>query len=347
MISVYDGPALDRAAAACGVDRAALRRLRNLFFKRAAAPGEALAALAPGPRARLAAAVRFEFLRCVERRDSRRDGATKLLFRAGDGVALETVILRIRSGRTSLCVSTQAGCPAGCLFCATGRGGFRRSLTADEILDQVAQAARQLAAEGRAIRNVVFMGMGEPLLNEEAVGAALEVLRSDACFYFSERHLAVSTVGIPGAMERFAERFPGVALAVSLHTARAGLRRRLMPAARAHDLPRLRRALQAVAGRQARPVMIEYLLLEGVNDTPEDADELARFLAGIPARVNLLPFNPVAAAGGLRGAGPEQRRAFARRLRAAGLTVNVRYSLGADIAAACGQLAAAGGAPGA
>ena len=340
--SIYDPAAMTALARACGVNPQALRQVRNAFLKNGLAPAAALACLPETVRPRLAESARFHFLALGERRDSDRDGASKLLFVAADGQRLESVILRIRSGRTSLCVSTQAGCAGGCRFCATGAQGLARDLTTDEILDQVAWANQLLHPEGRLVRNVVFMGMGEPFHNEANVTAAVARLIAPDGFHLSDRKLTVSTLGIPEAMLRFAQRFPRVRLAVSLHSARQEVREQLMPLARRHPLVELRAAMAQVAALQGQPVMIEYLLLAGVNDEPADVAALQLFLTGLPVHLNLIPYNPAAAAPGFRPTPEPHRRALAAALRAAGFTVTLRHSLGDDIAAACGQLANGG-----
>ncbi|MBI4605237.1 MAG: 23S rRNA (adenine(2503)-C(2))-methyltransferase RlmN, partial [Planctomycetes bacterium] len=183
-----------------------------------------------------------------------------------------------------------------------------------------------------------FMGMGEPFHNEEALHAALEVLLDPACFDYAPRRAAVSTVGVPAAMVRCARRFPGVPIALSLHAAREEVRERIVPLAKVHRLPELHAALEELA-RLGTPVMIECLLLEGVNDSGDDLRALAAYLRGLPVHLNLIPYNPIDGAEGLRGTPEPRRKAFAAGLKAAGFTVTLRYSLGADIGAACGQLA--------
>ena len=338
--SIYDPVAMTELAQDCGVTPQALRQVRNAFLKTGLTPTAALACLPETVRSRWAESVQFHFLTVSERRDSDRDGASKLVFMATDGQRLESVILRIQSGRTSLCVSTQVGCAGGCRFCATGAQGLTRDLTADEILDQVAWANQLLHSEGRRVRNVVFMGMGEPFHNEANLITAITRLIAPDGFHLSDRKLTVSTLGIPEAMLRFAQRFPRVRLAVSLHSARQELREQLMPLARRHPLAALRTAMAQVAAIQSQPVMIEYLLLAGVNDGQADLAALQSFLTGLPVHLNLIPYNPAAAAPGFRATPEPQRRALAAALRAAGFTVTRRHSLGDDIAAACGQLTA-------
>jgi 23S rRNA (adenine2503-C2)-methyltransferase len=251
---------------------------------------------------------------------------------------LETVILRMTSGRTALCVSTQVGCAANCDFCATGKMGIARNLVAAEILDQLVQAQQLLAAEGRRVRNLVFMGMGEPFHNEGQLYAALEVLTDSRAFHLNPRRMMISTVGIPEAMIRCARRWPQLRLALSLHSACADVRQRLMPIAARHTLSELRKALLQVTAIQQHEVMIEYLLLADINDTAQDARALAEYLRGIDVHVNLIPYNPIAEAPQLAPSDAGRRVAFSAALKAYGFPVTTRYSLGADIAAACGQL---------
>jgi 23S rRNA (adenine2503-C2)-methyltransferase len=212
------------------------------------------------------------------------------------------------------------------------------NLTRDEILDQVVWAQQLLRPEGKPVRNVVFMGMGEPFHNEDEVYKALEVLVSPQCFGLSPTHLLISTVGISDAMVRCAERFPRVGMALSLHAARQELREQLIPLARRYPLDQLRKAMELVTGLQPRPLMIEYLLLRGQNDSDQDARDLCAYLQGLPVHLNLIPYNPIAEAPSLSPTGIARQREFAAALSAAGFVVTTRYSLGADIAAACGQL---------
>jgi len=277
-------------------------------------------------------------LELLERHDSKADGATKLVFQClenkmGAGLAcrVEAVILRIASGRTSLCISSQIGCAADCQFCATGAMGFVRNLTAAEMLDQVLLAKRLLREEGRRLRNVVVMGMGEPLHNEENLFQCLETLRDPRFFNLSERHLMVSTVGVPDAMVRFAERFPGIQLALSLHSARQEVREKLMPISKVYTLEMIKKALP-------EKLMVEVLLLKGINDSPEDLSSIIEFLSGIQAHINLIQFNAHPGAK-YEPVSSEARKAFGDALKNAGFKVTLRYSLGEDIAAACGQLA--------
>lgn len=338
MISIHDPAAIDTFCRERRIDVADLRRFRNAFYKRRATREAALEELPSTHRAEVASSVAFESLVLHRRLDSTCDGATKLIFETARGFLIETVILRIATGRVALCVSSQVGCAVNCRFCATGKMGVAQSLTSDEILDQVLLAGRLLKEERLSIRNVVFMGMGEPLQNEVHLNRALDVLGSPRCFNLAPGRILVSTVGVPDAMLRFARRHPEVRLAVSLHSADQQVRERIIPLARHCRLEELRDALSACTAIQQQPVMIEYLLLKDVNDSPHDAAALIDYLHGIPVHVNLIPFNPIDGAPELQTTDTPQRTAFANLLKAAGLRVTLRYSLGADIAAACGQL---------
>jgi 23S rRNA (adenine2503-C2)-methyltransferase len=340
-VSIHDAAALEKLCGRWRVEPNHLRRLRNAFYKKHQTAHESLFQLPQSQRAAFAGGVAFHTLQLCGRHDSKLDGASKLLYRTQRGHLLESVILRINSGRTSLCVSSQVGCAARCEFCATGHMATAVNLTHDEILDQVLQANRLLRPEGRSVRNVVFMGMGEPLHNEAEVYRALEVMLSPRCLDLSPANVLLSTVGIPSAMVRCAQRFPRLGMALSLHSARQEQRLRLIPLARRYPLDVLRTAVENVTAIQRRPLMVEYLLLDGLTDTDQDLYELRAFLRGLPVHVNLIPYNPIDEAPALRGTTPARQHAFAAGLTQAGFVVTVRYSLGADIAAACGQLARA------
>ncbi|MEX0676886.1 MAG: 23S rRNA (adenine(2503)-C(2))-methyltransferase RlmN [Pirellulales bacterium] len=338
MVSIHDFDAIERLRRRHKLDRQPLRRMRTAFYKKHTDAAAALAELPEGARADIAAEIEFHALEPAGRYDSKRDGATKLVFRKPGGLLLESVILRMTSGRTALCLSTQVGCAAKCGFCATGKMGIAANLSAAEILDQLVVAQQLLVAERRSVRNLVFMGMGEPFHNEAQLHAALAVLFDSRAFDVNPRRVMISTVGIPDAMVRCARRWPDVRLALSLHSVRAEVRRRLMPISGRYSLAVLRDAIEQVTKIQRHEVMIEYLLLAEVNDTPQDARALAEYLRGIAVHVNLIPYNPIAEAPHLAPSHPRRREAFSAALKAAGFPVTTRYSLGADIAAACGQL---------
>jgi 23S rRNA (adenine2503-C2)-methyltransferase len=338
LISIHDLPAIESWRREHKIDRYRLRQLRLAFYKKRLGAEAALAELPVAAREAFSRQVAFHSLGLESRHDSRLDGATKLIFRTSSGLLLETVILRLTTGRTTLCLSTQVGCAANCAFCATGKMGIARNLTAAEILDQLVHAGELLKVEGRQVRNLVFMGMGEPFHNEEQLYAAIDVLVDRGCFNMDPRRLLISTVGIPSAMVRCALRYPEARMALSLHSAREDVRREIMPIAGRHSLAELREALQRVTTINQHEVMIEYLMLADVNDTPRDALALVEYLDQIPVHVNLIPYNPIADAPHLLGSPRARREEFSAALKAAGLQVTTRYSLGADIAAACGQL---------
>ena len=260
-----------------------------------------------------------------------------------DGKVVESVLLRPSLQRWTTCVSTQVGCAFGCAFCATGKMGFVRDLTAEEITDQVLFWRQHMRREGLAggLDNVVYMGMGEPLANYEAVSESLKNLIDHRQHAIGARHVSVSTVGIPKGIERFGAEFPQINLAVSLHAAEDELRSRLVPANRAFPLAELARALERYLASSSRKVLLEYALLAGINDRERDADALAAFVRrlGRPElfHVNLILYNPTAT--DFRPASEPEARRFQDRLLAAGLKVTLRQSLGVDIQGACGQLA--------
>jgi 23S rRNA (adenine2503-C2)-methyltransferase len=335
---IYDSPAIDRLRAELKFEPRRLQALRTLFFKKFRGVDEALDELPAEVRDEFARRVAFHPLTIAEAHDSQLDGATKLVLRTPAGYLIEAVIMRTGTGRVSLCVSSQVGCAAACGFCATGQMGIAKCLSAAEILDQIVLAGERMAAEGRRVRNIVFMGMGEPFHNEQALYEAVAALLSPELFHHTPGRILISTVGIPDAMIRCARRFPEVNLALSLHSARQEVREKLIPLAAKYPTEELRSAVARVNQIQNNTVMIEYLMLAGVNDSPTDAAELAAWLRGLAVHINLIPYNPIASAAHLRTTERPQRDAFAEVLRAAGFVTTIRYSLGADIAAACGQL---------
>ncbi|MEN3026743.1 MAG: 23S rRNA (adenine(2503)-C(2))-methyltransferase RlmN [Chlorobiota bacterium] len=278
------------------------------------------------------------------------DGTSKLLLRLPDGAAIEAVLIPSSNPSTTgsrrrltLCVSTQVGCPLGCAFCATATLRLRRNLNTAEIVDQLLQAQR---LAGERITNVVFMGMGEPLLNTDAVLDAIRIWTDPAVRLLSARHITLSTAGIVPEIYRLADSGIRCKLAISLHTTKQELRERLMPIARRYSLRELQQAARYYAERTQRPVTYEYILFDGLNDSLEDADELARFVRATPlSKVNLIPFHPIdfthptGIATTLRPSPPQRIAAFQQRLRSHGVIATLRSSSGIDIDAACGQLA--------
>jgi 23S rRNA (adenine2503-C2)-methyltransferase len=337
-VSIYDMQAIDRLRAELKFDPRRLRALRTAFFKKSQGVDAALGELPAGVRNEFARRVEFHPLVLAEGLDSQVDGATKLVLRTKAAYAIESVIMRTGTGRVALCLSSQIGCAAACGFCATGQMGIAKSLSAAEILDQVVLSGERMRTENRSVRNIVFMGMGEPFHNEETVYEAVAALLAPEMFHHPPSRILVSTVGIPDAMVRCARRFPDVNLALSLHSVRPEVREKLIPLAAKYSLDDLRLAVAKINQIQNNTVMIEYLMLAGVNDSPEDARELAIWLTGLNVHINLIPYNPIETAPHLRTTERPERDAFAAILREAGFITTIRYSLGADIAAACGQL---------
>jgi 23S rRNA (adenine2503-C2)-methyltransferase len=267
------------------------------------------------------------------------DGTVKGRLRAVDGSLVEAVLIP-EGARTTLCISTQVGCPLACSFCATGALGFTRNLSTAEILDQVCRMREELAP-GQRITNVVFMGMGEPLLNLPRVIEAVRVLLHPKAFALGPRRITVSTAGVVPRIAPLLRAAP-VNLAVSLHAASDAVRDVLVPINRRFPLATLLGALRDLPELgPRRPVFFEYTLIAGVNDATEDARALARLVAGLPCKVNLIPMNahPDSPHG---PPAPEACSRFAGELAGRGITVTLRRPRGADIDAACGQLAARG-----
>ncbi len=264
------------------------------------------------------------------------DDTRKFVFRLRDGSLIESVLIP-DPPRLTACVSSQVGCALGCRFCLTGTMGLTRHLATAEIVDQVVHM-QQDAGPGRRITNIVFMGMGEPLANEEALLPALNILMDPTGFGFSHRRITVSTVGLVPQMARLGRETP-VNLAVSLHAADDDTRNRLMPINRKYPLAVLMEACRAYPMPSRKRITFEYILLKDVNDRPEDARRLVRLLASVRSKVNLIPFNPHP---NLPFERPSEERilAFQEILQNAHLTATIRQSRGADIRAACGQLAA-------
>jgi 23S rRNA (adenine2503-C2)-methyltransferase len=295
-------------------------------------------------REALASSFRFDTLVRTERRQTDGGLTDKALHALDDGRFVESVLMRYpargsRRERTTLCLSSQAGCAVGCPFCATGEMGLWRDLLASEIVDQARYWRQQLAAEGRRLTNVVFMGMGEPLLNADAAMAACAALSDGNRFGLGQRHITVSTSGVTPGIERLTSLRRQYTLAVSLHAARPELRDVLVPLNRHYPLQGVVEAAVAYAEATGRRVSYEMVMIDGINDTPADARATALLLRDTLAHVNLIPMNPVAHTP-WQASPPERVEAFAAVLRAAGLHTTVRRNRGVDIGAACGQLAA-------
>jgi len=337
-----DAPRVEKALADLGEPRYRFDQVRKAVFEQAASAYEEIAGL-PAPTRR-ALAERAPILRLRERRvEVSPDGrARKALLELSDGKIVETVLLRPSPTRWTTCISSQVGCAVACTFCATGLMGLARSLTSEEISDQVLywrQHMRRAGLPGR-LDNVVYMGMGEPFACYEQVAASLKTLMDQRLFGIGARHISVSTSGIAPQIERFGRDFPQVNLALSLHAATDELRTRLVPMNKAYPLAKLADALRAYLKETNRKVFFEYVLLKGENDRPQDAEALARWLQGIgPAsllHVNLIVFNQTDTPHRPTDEGDARR--FQARVMAAGFKATVRQNLGREIDGACGQL---------
>lgn len=267
----------------------------------------------------------------IARESSSTDGATKYLLKLVDNETIESVLLPYPD-RVSVCVSTQIGCPAGCVFCATAMCGFVRNLSAGEIVDQVVTLQKR---GGQRVSHVVMMGMGEPLLNFENVIKALHLLNDEVGI--GMRRMTLSSVGIPSAIDRLRELDLQITLAVSLHAPTDELRQSLIPVANRYPLDELMRSCREYANQTKRRITFEYLLLAGVNDSPEQGVELAKLLRHTLCNVNLIPFNEVE---GLPCKRPSREaiKAFRLALEENGVEVTQRMERGHSISAACGQL---------
>jgi 23S rRNA (adenine2503-C2)-methyltransferase len=305
------------------------------LYRRGVEDLDAMTDVAREDRERIAARWELRALDVV-RHDVSSDGTQKAALRARDGALVEAVLIP-EEDRTTLCVSTQVGCPLACSFCATGAMGFTRNLRAAEIVDQVCRM-RELLPEGREISNVVFMGMGEPLLNLKNVVQAIRILTHPDAFALAPRRITVSTAGVAPKIAELGQAVP-VRLAISLHAATDELRDVLVPLNRRFPLAELLAACAAFPTPKRERISFEYTLIDRVNDAPADAHALARLARGARAKVNLIPLNEHPGTSHRR---PSEARmeAFLATLAAEGVTATLRRARGDDIYAACGQLGA-------
>ncbi|HHM05102.1 MAG TPA: 23S rRNA (adenine(2503)-C(2))-methyltransferase RlmN [Gammaproteobacteria bacterium] len=298
----------------------------------------AMTNLSKALRARLKAGMVVRVPECVWEQVST-DGTRKWLLRLEDGNCIETVFIP-EDSRGTLCVSSQVGCALNCSFCSTARQGYNRNLTTGEIIGQLLVACRALGDHprgGRKISNVVLMGMGEPLLNFDQVVPALKLMTNDFTYGLSKRRVTLSTAGLVPALAPLREACH-VSLAVSLHAPDDALRNELVPLNIKYPIAELLDACKRyLAGAPHRKITFEYVMLDGVNDSPAQARALAKLLEGVPAKVNLIPFNSFPGSG-YRSSSPEQVDVFRQILSRAGLVTVTRRTRGGDIDAACGQL---------
>jgi len=267
---------------------------------------------------------------------SKKDQTVKALFTLVDGQKVEAVLMAHQSGRNTVCVSSQVGCPLGCLFCATGYLGFKRNLTSSEIISQVLYFARYLKKSDQKVANIVLMGMGEPFLNYEAVLLAVRQLNDKNKFNIGARHISISTAGLPAGIQKLSEEELEVNLAVSLHAPDNILRSKLMSINQKYPIEKVLDSVEAYTGKTGRKVMFEYILLDHVNDGVGEASKLAKILKKRLFHLNLITYNPT---GKFKPSSPKRFKLFKEALTNLGLPFTQRYRFGTDIEAACGQLA--------
>lgn len=312
------------------------KQIGQWIWQRGAESFEEMTNLPKATREMLAEAFRFDRL-TAERTQSASDGTTKTAWRTEDGEVVESVLIPGK-GRHTVCVSSQAGCKLGCKFCATGASGFRRDLTAGEIFSQVAAAKREAESRGSSLSNIVFMGMGEPLLNYENVMRAIGRLTAEDGMGMSPYRITISTAGIPQGIRRLADEGTRCNLAVSLHAAKDAVRTSLMPVNQAYPLREVAESLKYFVEKTGTRPTFEYLLLRGINDSVEDAKALAAYCRQFPIKINVIEYNETGD-GAFRRSTERSRDEFIRYLEGCHIVVNLRHSKGQDIDAACGQLA--------
>jgi 23S rRNA (adenine2503-C2)-methyltransferase len=324
------------------------RQLFYWIYNRGATTFAEMTDLSKEFRQKLTDTASLEGLSLLSRKVSSLDGTVKYLFELQDRAEIESVLIppfpssNGEAKRLTLCISTQVGCPLDCKFCATGSMGFTRNLTAGEIVDQVLHVRKESPSR---ITNLVYMGMGEPLMNYDAVMKSAEILSNEYSVGISAKRMTISTAGWVDGIHRMADEKRKMKLAVSLHTLDNELRSRLMPLNRKFGLVKLVEAVRHYYEKTKQRVTYEYILLDGLNDTDEDIRKLVSLSRKIPCKINLIPFHPIdftqpkGFAATLRPTPPDCVGRFAEKLRDANVTVMVRSSAGEDIEAACGQLA--------
>jgi 23S rRNA (adenine2503-C2)-methyltransferase len=265
-----------------------------------------------------------------------KDGhSVKALIELEDGLKIETVLMR-HLGRNTICVSSQVGCPLGCSFCATGKAGFKRNLTSGEIIEQVLFFARYLKKDGEKVNNIVFMGMGEPFLNYDNVFTAIRIINDAKGLAIGSRHISISTVGIIEGIEKMSQEPLQINLAISLHAPDDKLRCEIMPINNKYPIEKIFKAVDFYIQKTRRKVMFEYIMIKGVNDSCQQAKELAVLMKRPLVFVNLIAYNPT---GVFEATGSKDIKKFKDVLMKAGIQAIERYRFGSDVKGACGQLA--------
>lgn len=339
MINLYDldHDALTALVTEWGYPAFRAKQIRHWLYEHPVASMDAMTDLPKALRERLHTEMTLGALTVATERTSK-DGTVKRLYRLDDGQLIESVLMPYDDDRRTACISTQAGCAMGCVFCATGQMGFARHLSSSEIFEQAVRFAVDLQAEGERLSNVVLMGMGEPFHNYDASLAAVRRLMDD--LGIGARHITVSTVGLVPQIRRFAEEGLQVKLAISLHAATNTERGALLPINKRWPLDELLDACRYYVDKSGRRITFEWALIRGENDTAEQAHALGKLLSGLLCHVNLIPLNLT---GGFDGqpSNPEAVGEFIEILDRYGVTATVRVRRGIDIDAGCGQLKAA------
>lgn len=322
--------------AALGKEKYRTKQLLSWMYGKGISEFEAMTNLSRSFREKLSQIAYVSEVEEVQRIHSEDDDTTKFLFRLEDGLQVESVLIRDGRRRT-VCLSSQVGCSLACRFCATGQMGFRRNLSAAEIINQLIAVRRVLQDEGEEVTNVVLMGMGEPLLNYKNVIKAIRLMGLEMGISLGARKITLSTAGIVPGIYRLAKEGLRIGLAVSLNAANDATRRRLMPINQSYPLMPLMEAVRTFSRTYDRRITFEYVLIEGVNDSLQDARQLVRLIAHVPCKINLIPLNPIPDSD-LRRPPPERIECFQQFLFSRHFTAMLRASKGQDIAAACGQL---------
>lgn len=322
-----------------------LKQIKKAVFCDLIEKWEEATVLAKELREELAKKFLIENLELVNLLESKNKDSVKTIFKVKDGNIIETVLMRhlntkedeAKAGRNTVCVSSQVGCAMNCGFCATGKMGLKRNLTSEEIVDQVLFFARLLKKENQVVNNVVFMGMGEPFLNYDNTIEAIRILNDKDGFNLGIRHISISTCGIAPGIGKFAGENFQANLAISLHSADDKIRSKLMPINDTYPLAVLMKAVDNYIKKTNRKTMFEYLLIEGINDSKEDALKLAKSMKNSLYHVNLIKYHD--AGGNLKPSSQAKRNQFFDTLKKLGVSATFRVSFGEDILAACGQLA--------
>jgi len=311
------------------------RQIAAWLYRKTAVEFGEMTDLSKSLRETLGARAVISLIRPLDARISRLDGTRKILYGLSDGAAIESVLMR-REKRITLCISTQVGCPLDCAFCWTGRGRFRRNLTAGEMLDQICLLKRECIDDKEKV-NIVFMGMGEPLLNMHELTRAIRTLNDPLGLNTGSKRITVSTSGFPERIVELADQGLKCSLAISLNASSDAKRRQLMPGPAKYSIADILEAARYFHSKTRRRVTLEYILLAGVNTSRRDAAALAKLSAGGPFKINLIPYNAVPGSE-FRGISDEEIDEFVRVMLPTAPAVTVRRSRGADIDAACGQL---------